>query len=332
MGILVSKINQEVQPLRMHHTVGRRADKVDTWLSSPDISRLHAVLEWEAPSWNIRSLGKNPVRLNGKEISLGTIAPLAEGDVINFGRDDKSTWTLTDSAPPKSYLVGLNDVSNDIDLTADVFLPSKDEASLAVYFSSIDQYLYAQNISLTNEQQPIDRLDHGETLTIGQQAWRIHLIGAERTTIIPPPKTYHLSDYEFVFDLSLDEENTQLKLESDQEVIELGERSHHYALMQLARIRAQQASSGLDSKNQGWIDNEELAGQLGVESTHLNILIFRARKQVAESCLLHLDSIELVERRRGKLRFGCPWFKIYKGSQVTHAQNLCNKEVICCTG
>ena len=125
-----------------------------------------------------------------------------------------------------------------------------------------------------------------------------------------------IAKFEFVFDLSLDEESTQLCLQHDQQKIDLGVRSHHYLLLQLARHRAEDIERDLDSHSQGWVYASQLAAELGMDNTHMNIHIFRARKQLADALPHAQMQTCLLERRGGKLRFGCDKFKIYKGGNV----------------
>jgi hypothetical protein len=128
-----------------------------------------------------------------------------------------------------------------------------------------------------------------------------------------------LVDVEFVFSLSLDEETTQLELHQpkQKQTIDLGVRSHHYLLLQLARHRANDIERGLDAKSQGWIYADHLAAELGLDITHMNIQIFRARKQFVDNLPETVDHESLLERRGGKIRFGGVKFKIYKGATLT---------------
>ena len=67
---------------------------------------------------------------------------------------------------------------------------------------------------------------------------------------------------------------------------------------------------------------QELAAELGVDATHMNIQIFRARKQLADSLPDAQGQQCLLERRGGKIRFGCEKFKIYRGDKLTLASGL----------
>ncbi|MEO1077075.1 MAG: hypothetical protein AAFX41_14100, partial [Bacteroidota bacterium] len=48
------------------------------------------------------------------------------------------------------------------------------------------------------------------------------------------------------------------------------------------------------------------------------IMIFRARKQIAQAMAGQVNSEFLVERGRGRVRCGFPRFKIYKGEELTY--------------
>ena len=108
-----------------------------------------------------------------------------------------------------------------------------------------------------------------------------------------------------VFRVSQDEEYVELQLRRGAQTVELGARSHHYLLLLLARQRLKDAAAaeGPDT-GQGWLHTEELMAMLAVPETHLNVQIFRARKQFLKAgCGSELVP---VERRPGAglLRIG----------------------------
>lgn len=94
---------------------------------------------------------------------------------------------------------------------------------------------------------------------------------------------------------------------------DLGERGHHYCLLTLARLRMEDARRGLDASSQGWIENAALAAMLGLDPAHLNVQIHRLRRQVAAALAPHA-CVEMVERRRGEIRFGDLAVSITRGS------------------
>ncbi len=116
------------------------------------------------------------------------------------------------------------------------------------------------------------------------------------------------------FYVSLDEEHVCLEVQDSNLTFDLGERSHHYALLILARMRLVDATRQLDGQAQGWVDMERLAKMLGLDPGHLNIQIFRVRKQLAMALPPGAPVPELVQRRRGALRYGDLPFRITRGA------------------
>ena len=106
-----------------------------------------------------------------------------------------------------------------------------------------------------------------------------------------------LDSLELRFAVSADEEHVTLTATSPHGPLDLGSRSHHYALLTLARARLVDAGDAdLPGSSHGWIVQEDLADMLRVTRTQLNLLIFRARKQL--EALGVENAQDLVERRR----------------------------------
>lgn len=118
------------------------------------------------------------------------------------------------------------------------------------------------------------------------------------------------------FIVSLNEEHVTLSLSNGHCAIDLGERTHHYSLLVLARQRLRDAERGLDLSSQGWIEADQLSHSLGIDTSHLNIHIFRARNQFKQALYLLDSKHELIERRRCELRFGLFSFQIIRGSTM----------------
>lgn len=129
----------------------------------------------------------------------------------------------------------------------------------------------------------------------------------DRSAFTPPPALPfplppHWSMY---FDVSLDEEHVFLTLHDGTGRQHcLGERIHHYALLMLARLRVEDAARGMDPADQGWVDMERLSRMIGIDRSHLNIQIFRARRQILDALGPDMAQADAVERRRGEVRFG----------------------------
>lgn len=116
-----------------------------------------------------------------------------------------------------------------------------------------------------------------------------------------------------LFKVSQDEEHTHLWWSDGRQQFDLGERTHHYSLLTLARLRIADAHRGLDREAQGWVDVEQLATMLGIDPGHLNIHIYRLRMQLASLAADSSQSPALIERRRGSVRIGAQAILIWRG-------------------
>jgi hypothetical protein len=146
--------------------------------------------------------------------------------------------------------------------------------------------------------------------------WNENSSVTESTLEIENLKLTALSDIIFMFQVSSDEEHTNVKLINAEHIIELGERVHHYLLITLARKRLKDAEDGFDLTSQGWIELSLLSKMIGLDQSHLNIQIFRARNQLVQALSDNSKPFAMIERRRGDVRLGSFRFKIFRGSII----------------
>ena len=266
-------------PVRAHHTLGRSAEKVDTAVAGDMVSRIHAALEWNGQNWSLRDLSRNGTWLRDTRVSPKETVPLSVGEDLHFGHPGGPAWQLVEDSPPRSLLVGITPDTATLELSPYLFLPNDEEPRMVVTYSSERQCWFRQSVTDSSRPEVEDALLHREVLTCADKQWRVFLADSADATK-QQVQEKQLDEFEFVFDLSLDEENTGLRLEHQhrQQAVNLGERSHHYLLLHLARQRAVEASRGLDQRSQGWIDSEQLARDLGVDMSHINILNFSCAK------------------------------------------------------
>lgn len=306
--------------LAPHHTFGRLANSVDTHIDKPYVSKLHAAIEWSGKEWRIKNLGLNGTWVNGAKLSANESATLNLDDELHFAERADPGFIVKDLYPPVDMLWPLDTSANTkpepVYLSRYHLLPDTLTPELALFFDEQTQQWQLE--TLTSEQEHHTHpLSDGDLVQLGNQHWqlvRAQVYGPTEAHAFPMQQ---LSDMEFIFNLSLDEESTQLELIHGQQKIDLAVRNHHYLLAQLARHRAADAARGLDGKSRGWIYTDILASELGLDTTHMNIYIFRLRKQIADSLPTILGLQQLLERRGGKIRFGCEKFKIYKGEALT---------------
>jgi len=120
----------------------------------------------------------------------------------------------------------------------------------------------------------------------------------------------------FDFVASQNEEHVYLHVTQEPRLVDLGERTHHYCLLTLARKRFADSRHGLDVASQGWLSVEELAAMLGLDVPHVNTLLFRSRNQIAREWPNDNYLTNVVERRRGEVRFGLFHFTIVRGIEL----------------
>lgn len=326
---------QKYYPLAPHHTFGRLSATVNTHIDKPYISKLHTAIEWNGKKWQIKNLGLNGTFLNSVALRQGENRELVVGDIIHFAELTDSGFHVSDLAAPANMLWSVDSDENFaahqlIYLDRYNLLPHTEIPEVAVYFDEQDQRWYLEFVHYKDQHNEQQRqpIHAGDIICISQKNWQFisaEILGPTEVRVYPAQT---LTDIEFIFNLSLDEETTQLELHHHQQTINLAVRSHHYLLLQLARHRAADAARGVGIKSQGWIYTEQLATELGLDTTHMNIHIFRLRKQLADSLPNAQGQQYLLERRGGKIRFGCTKFKIYKGETLTTESPLSNIDYV----
>jgi len=290
--------------LRDYHTFGRRKDSVDTYINHSYVSKLHAVIEWRQPNWLLKDMSKNGLKLNNKIIPVQTPVVLSVGDVIDFAGMGEATLIIKDLDAPVPMLINQVDPTETIKIDESMLLPNEQSPELALHLCPDREQWFAERITEGIEAGPYV---HGDLLKLGDAEWKFLMVSQDDATKEFNAKQHSLNDVTFRFDLSQDEESTNLTLIDNGVEIELGERSHHYLLVHLLRHSAQ-----AEDKAGSWLDSQLLMKELGLEEAHMNIQIFRARKQVASALPTVSGHSRLIERRRGALRPGINNIEIYK--------------------
>lgn len=290
-----------IEYLRDYHTFGRRDDMVDTSLGYPYISKLHAVIEWCEPNWLIKDVSTNGLKLNNKIIAAQQAVILNVGDVIDMAAMGEVTLVIKDLSAPVPLLINQQSPCETIQIAESILLPNENKPELALNLCPDRKQWFSDSVASGEETGPYE---NGDLISIANVDWKFLLIAEDDVTTVVSANQTTINDVVFRFDLSQDEESARLTLIHNGIKIDLGERSHHYLLVHLLRHKLQ--------SDTGWLDNQLLMKELGLEETHLNIQIFRARKQVASSLDEVAEHKKLIERRRGALRAGFDNFEIYK--------------------
>lgn len=325
MAILKNRATQRKIYLRTHHVFGR-GRSADTLLENPDASQLHASVRWTGSAWELRDHSRNGTLLDGALLSNALGPALRVGSTLGFGRDGGAVWVVEDLSAPSNLLWPLGHDSPPIALGYSNLLPQGQGAELSIHCSEEGQW-----VCTTPQGSWV--LEDGDELRFAGQVWCFILAAEVACTmegLFGGKGALGRSRPTLCFNVSLDEEHVWLELRDAEHRLDLGERSHHYALLTLARLRLADAQRHLEGCAQGWVELERLAKMLGMDPGHLNIQIFRMRKQLALLMPPGAHVPELIERRRGSLRLGSLRFRIQRGAQLeSHFDPLAQEAQTC---
>lgn len=305
--------------LNAYHCIGRSVSNADTVINAPEISRVHAVIEWSQAQWLIRDVSHNGTWVNGKKLTKDTPKKLLVGDTLTFASSEANGLKVADLSPPENMLLALDEHSNPttqapIILEDYNLLPSDTQPEMALFYVQCKGQWYKEFLDdASGRAYPVNNQD---IICFNEQHWQIKLNSqSEQTVQLSKPKLL-ANQVKYRFNLSLDEENTELNISTQDEQISLSNNAHHYLTLSLARYRDNDVRAGVDEENQGWILPEILAQELGYDITLFNTHVCRAKKQFREALGGACDGDELIERKGKKIRFAGSFFRIYKGNEL----------------
>jgi hypothetical protein len=294
MATLLNKQTQQSVICRVNHTFGRDAGTNVTQLLSPSASRIHATIAWDGQYWQIKDTSLNGTYLDKTRVNAGKYHEIKLDSSIQFGNKPDDTWEVTDLSAPTTGLIPLTKGLS--------FIPLHDVVILPIGSKEIMIYLSEDSQWLCDTAGEVCTLVPGDKIGDKNNIWQFSDAHPSDTTatmdLAPPP-----SDINFCFKASQNEEHISLTLVVDNKEFDMGERNHHYLLLLLARQRIEDIQRGLILSEQGWINKNVLVRMTGIIEQHINIQIYRFRKQVTkvmpQSTTLH----QVIERRPGELRF-----------------------------
>lgn len=302
MAILAKHPEGPHARLLSRHVVGR-SRVADLRMTDPTVSGEHAVLRWTGREWELHDLGsRNGTSVDGRRLASGERVTIGLGAVISFGQADNA-WRLADDAPP-TIMAMLDDSDEPLIARNDLLaLPSDDEPEAVVYRDAGGNWVIEQGGEAA-------RVADRTTVRAAGRDYVLRVPDVIAPTWDSSSPAPHLATMTLRFQVSRDEEYVALTAQSDHHTIDLGARAHHAVLLTLARSRledrkARQAQSGgPPDSSEGWVYQDVLADQLAIDETHLNVAVFRCRRQLAEAGIVGAASI--IERRRPtrELRLG----------------------------
>ncbi|WP_431257283.1 FHA domain-containing protein [Roseateles chitinivorans] len=293
MAVLIHSTSGRRIVLLAQHIFGRDRSS-STVIADGEASRLHASIRWTGQGWELRDHSRNGTMLDGRRVPHHGAVALQPGQSVAFGVDAAASWRVQDLDRPGPMLLRL-DGAEAISLARSNLLPDSHAATVSIVQENDGVWQCTSEAGLC-------ALQEGDEVDVGGHRWRFHSgvgqITEEVSTgaVSPVPVTPACVAR---FDVSLDEEHVMLRLRYGDRDLDLGERTHHYALLTLARLRTDDAARGLAPPDQGWVYHERLGRMLGLDAGHLNIQIFRLRRQLAQALGQDVTPPALIQRRRG---------------------------------
>ncbi|WP_226663585.1 FHA domain-containing protein [Microbulbifer aggregans] len=300
--------------LMAHHTIGRRQGATDTRITLPEISGIHAAIQWTGSHWVIRDLSRNGTWVNGQQLIPAKNQQLNLGDKISFGRSNNPVWKVENLNPPENLLIDIN-TGEAQPLESYHLLPDEHEPLASLHFNPINGVWVFELLEGPENGETARVVTHKSRVDCAHNSWELFLGNSQSTTTELSTQNLCVSDFRLRFTVSHHEEHIQLQLTQGDMTLDLAARTHNYLLLYLARARAKDIQRGVNPADQGWVAIDLATRELGITVNHLNTQIFRARKQIADSLPDAIDTSHLVERRAYEMRLGCSHLDVFKGSQ-----------------
>ena len=220
MAYLRNLLTQDKLYLLAHHTFGRRDDIVDTCIPQPEISKIHASIEWNGQYWQVRDLSSNGTWLDERKLTSRADTPLKTAQVLNFANQPHNRWRIENLDAPCNLLLGLNDNTTTEPLSTVHLLPNSEAPLGALYLCTArKQWVLVPFDSDDDANETI--VNAYDTIELGEFQWRLLPYAPQQETQLLMTDQGRVADCEFHFDVSLCEEHIQLCLEHNGERVDL---------------------------------------------------------------------------------------------------------------
>lgn len=305
MATIENKHTGEKLILHSQHTFGRDHNNISV-IQESDVSRKHATIYWENNGWYIMDYSSNGTKINKAHIHHAT-KKLKKKDVIRFSNSKNAIWELTNSNGPCCYLKTVSLPLRFIELDKGTVVKGENQQG-AIFRNN-------QNKWILDDGQTETILVNGQQHTINDEAY----VFIDNECLNETQRNVDLTENAyFQLILSNDEENVSAKIRMNELSLDLGTRSYNHLLLYLARAKKRDLDAGIKEPSSGWVEIEEIYEALSKELLHeldeyyINNLIFRLRKYLINLPPYGYLFANIIERSKGKLRFGFPKFIIEK--------------------
>lgn len=306
MAVIENKFNGAKLMLHCQHTIGRDRNN-SSLLNEKDVSRKHAIIYWEKDRWQLTDFSSNGTKVNATYVHHAT-KRLEKNDLLQFSNAKEGVWKIVNLNPPNSFLISLDSSANFIDLSENLLFPAGDNLKLTFFQNKDQKWVMDDELQETI-------LIHKEKYLINRISYQFIENESLSDTILNTDITKKAC---FQLLISVDEERITSKIKINDLELDLGDRVFNHLLLHLARVKQQDLNFGLDDKLCGWVDMEDLYEALSkellknVDAYYINTLIHRLRKNLMNLPPYGFLFANIVERKKGKLRFGLANFEIEK--------------------
>ncbi len=269
------------------HVFGRNPSVADTVLYDHTCSRMHCVLRWQAGHWLITDESTNGCFVNGKQIERSQSLRLNDGDTLAVSENPEFQWLIVNTNPPSPVIISDNGIDF-IELKSLNLLPNEKSAECLI-IEKDDLWFFEQGHSV----QP---MSEKFCCQLENQLWTFYpnyLLQETKALSSDAEKRPSLE-----FNVSRNEENVNLTIIIGDDRFNLGHKTHHYILLELARQSL--SDNTTNERETGWLNADLLLHNLKINIKHLNIQIYRARESIRE--ITPYWGQHLIERRRGEIR------------------------------
>ena len=252
----------------------------------------HARILWTGSAWELRDLGsRNGTYVNGALLAAGASRFLVQGDKLGFG-ESAPAFVLEDASAPSPMAFDLRS-KEVIDGIGDLLqLPSSDQAEATIYRAHDGMWRVEDSAG-------VHQTASKETIEVAGRLFRLELPDTSDLTPMGDV-SFSLPNLTIRFHVPASFERIALELVHQRRQQFLEPREHGYALLVLAQERI--ADKHLPEADRGWRSIQWLTQSLKADAPIVNVLIHRARLQLASAGVE--GAAEIVEVKRGARRFG----------------------------
>lgn len=276
------------------HTLIGRGSHCNLRLTDNVVSSDHACIKWTGTQWVLRDLNSTNGTWLGRDlIQKGHDLELTVGAELGFG-SQKIGWTVVDLHPPEPMASPVQGGASCPLLEGVISIPDAKQPAASIFQGVEGTWTLEVGDSVRT-------IAPGTLLEASGTSWRFSCPTQWQATT-PLHSVRLLDASRLVFEVSSDEEQVSLTIDTGREMVRLGESNTFYLLLTLARLRLQDARR--PAAETGWVHREQLVKMLRCDPQLLNVWVCRIRSKLSSAGFI--DYASIIERRdgSGRMRLG----------------------------